>query len=159
MHCQCPRCQALAKQEGSQGAPVLNLANRVAEAIEKEFPGKAVETLAYQWTRHPPKKMRPRPNVIVRLCSIECCFSHPLATCDSPKTVAFRADLAAWSKVSHRLWVWDYATDFSNYLLPFPNQRVRRPNIRLYVANHVKGIFEQDTYETPNSELAAWAAI
>ncbi len=155
LHCECPRCQALARREGSQGAPVLYLVNRVAEAVEKEFPGKAVETLAYQWTRRPPKAMRPRPNVIVRLCSIECCFSHPLATCDSPQNRAFRADLEAWSKVSPRLWVWDYATDFANYLLPFPNQRVRRPNIRFYVANHVKGIFEQDTYETPNSELAA----
>ena len=154
-HCECPRCQALARQEGSQAAPVLYLVNRVAEAIEKEFPGKAVETLAYQWSRRPPKTMRPRPNVIVRLCSIECCFSHPLATCNSPQNRAFCEDLAGWSKVSDRLWVWDYATDFSNYLLPFPNQRVRRPNIRLYVANHVKGIFEQDTYETPNSELAA----
>ncbi len=154
-HCECPRCQAIARQEGSQGAPVLYLVNRVAESVEKEFPGKAVETLAYQWTRHPPKKMRPRPNVIVRLCSIECCFSHPLATCDSPESRAFRDDLVAWSKVSDRLWIWDYATDFGNYLLPFPNQRVRRPNIRFYVANHVKGIFVEDTYETPHSELSA----
>ena len=155
LHCECPRCQALARQEGSQGAPVLNLANRVAEAVEKEFPGKAVETLAYQWTRRAPKTMRPRPNVIVRLCSIECCFSHPLATCDSRENRAFRDDLQAWSKVSQRLWIWDYTTDFAHYLMPFPNQRVRRPNIRFFVANHVKGIFEQDTHDTPHSELAA----
>ena len=155
LHCECPRCQALARQEGSQGAPVLNLANRVAEAVEKEFPGKAVETLAYQWTRRAPKTMRPRPNVIVRLCSIECCFSHPLATCDSRENRAFRDDLQAWSKVSQRLWIWDYTTDFAHYLMPFPNQRVRRPNIRFFIANHVTGIFEEDTPDTPHSELAA----
>jgi hypothetical protein len=155
LHCECPRCQALARQEGSQGAPVLNLANRVAAAVEKDFPGKAVETLAYQWTRRAPKAMRPRPNVIVRLCSIECCFSHPLATCNSRENRAFRADLQAWSKVSQRLWIWDYTTDFAHYLMPFPNQRVRRPNIQFFIANHVKGIFEQDTYDTPHSELAA----
>ncbi len=111
-HCECPRCQDLARQEESQGAPVLYLANRVAQAVEKDFPGKAVETLAYQWTRRAPKTMRPRPNLIVRLCSIECCFSHPLATCDSRENRAFRTDLQAWSKVSQRLWVWDYTTDF-----------------------------------------------
>jgi hypothetical protein len=155
LHCECPRCQALARQEESQAAPVLNLVNRVAEAVEKEFPGKVVETLAYQWTRRAPKTMRPRSNVVVRLCSIECCFSHPLATCDSRENRAFREDLQAWSKVSQRLWIWDYTTDFAHYLLPFPNQRVRRPNIRFFVANHVKGIFEQDTYDTANSELAA----
>jgi len=155
LHCECPRCQALAAQEGSQGAPVLNLANRVAAAVEKDFPGKVVETLAYQWTRKAPKTMRPQPNVVVRLCSIECCFSHPLATCDSSENRAFREDLRAWSKVSQRLWIWDYTTDFGHYLMPFPNQRVRRPNIRFFVENHVKGIFEQDTYDTPHSELAA----
>ncbi|NLF67722.1 MAG: DUF4838 domain-containing protein [Candidatus Anammoximicrobium sp.] len=154
-HCECDRCQALAKQEGSQMAPVLALVNRVAEAAEKEFPDKAVETLAYQWTRRPPKTLRPRPNVIIRLCSIECCFAHPLEQCDSPANRAFCRDLEGWSKLSNRLWVWDYVTDFSHYLMPFPNQRVRDDNIRLFVRNNVKGIFEQDTYNSPHSELAA----
>ncbi len=155
LHCECDKCQAVAKAEDSQGAPVLALVNRVAEAVEKQFPDKAVETLAYQWTRRPPKTMRPRPNVIVRLCSIECCFSHPLATCDSPANRAFVKDLQGWAKISNRLWIWDYVTDFSHYLLPFPNQRVRRANIQLFLANNVKGIFEQDTYNTPQGELSA----
>ncbi|HPM81387.1 MAG TPA: DUF4838 domain-containing protein [Candidatus Anammoximicrobium sp.] len=154
-HCECDRCQALARQEDSQIAPVLALVNRVAEAAEKDFPDKAVETLAYQWTRRPPKTMRPRPNVIIRLCSIECCFAHPLEKCDSPANRAFCRDLEGWSKLSNRLWVWDYVTDFSHYLMPFPNQRVRDDNIRLFVRNNVKGIFEQDTYNSPHSELAA----
>ena len=153
-YCTCETCQALAEKEDSQIAPVLQLVNRVAEAIEKEFPGKAIETLAYQWTRRAPKTMRPRPNVIVRLCSIECCFSHPLGTCDGKANRKFREDAAAWAKVSKRLWVWDYVTDFRHYLLPFPNQRVRDDNIRFFIRNNVKGIFEQDTYNTPQSELA-----
>jgi hypothetical protein len=153
-HCECDRCQALAKQEDSQMSPVLALVNRIAEAAEKEFPDKAVETLAYQWTRRPPKSLRPRPNVIIRLCSIECCFAHPLDKCDSPANRAFCQDLEGWAKISDRLWIWDYVTDFSHYLMPFPNQRVRDDNIRLFVRNHVRGIFEQDTYNSPHSELA-----
>ena len=155
LHCECPRCQALASREGSQMAPVLQLVNCVAEAVEQEFPDKIVETLAYQWTRRAPMHMRPRPNVVVRLCSIECCFSHPLATCDSAASKAFRGDMEAWSKVASRLWVWDYATDFAHYLLPFPNQRVRGPNVRYFVEHNVKGIFEEDTNQTADSELAA----
>ncbi len=153
-YCQCDKCQALAKKEGSQIAPVLQLVNRVAAAVEKEFPDQAVETLAYQWTRKAPKTMRPRPNVIVRLCSIECCFSHPLESCDSEANRKFREDAEAWAKVADRLWVWDYVTDFRHYLLPFPNQRVRNDNIRFFVRHNVKGIFEQDTYNTSHSELA-----
>jgi hypothetical protein len=154
-HCRCPRCQELAKREGSDGAPVLQLVNRVAEAAEREFPDKIVETLAYQWTRHPPKTLRPRPNVVIRLCSIECCFSHPLATCTSSSNQAFRADMEGWAKVAPRLWVWDYTTDFAYYLMPFPNQRVIGPNIRYFVAHNVKGIFEEDVGDTPDSELAS----
>ncbi|HUT88187.1 MAG TPA: DUF4838 domain-containing protein [Thermoguttaceae bacterium] len=154
-YCECDQCQALAKREDSQIAPVLAMVNRVAEAVEKEFPDRAIETLAYQWTRRPPNTMRPRDNVIVRLCSIECCFSHPLATCDGDANQKFRDDVRRWAKVSNRLWVWDYVTDFRHYLLPFPNQRVRNDNIRFFVANNVRGIFEQDTYNTPHSDLAA----
>jgi hypothetical protein len=154
-YCECENCQALARQEESQMGPVLYLVNRVAEEVEKRYPEKAIETLAYQWTRKPPKTLRPRPNVIVRLCSIECCFSHPLATCDSPANRAFREDIRGWAQIAPRLWVWDYVTDFRNYLLPFPNQRVRRANIRFFIEHNVKGIFEQDTYDTPHSELAA----
>jgi len=82
-YCECPACQALARREDSQMAPVLQLVNRVAEAVEQEFPDKLVDTLAYEWTRRAPKSIRPRRNVVVRLCSIKCCFSHPLETWDS----------------------------------------------------------------------------
>jgi hypothetical protein len=154
-NCQCDACQDLARREDSQMAPVLQLVNSVAEAVEKEFPDKIIETLAYQWTRRPPKTMRPRPNVVIRLCSIECCFAHPLETCDCEANRAFRADLEGWAKVAPRLWVWDYVTDFHHYLLPFPNLDARGANVRYLAAHNVKGVFEQDTYDTAESEL--WA--
>jgi hypothetical protein len=37
--------------------------NKVAEAVEKEFPDVLVESLAYQYTRKPPKTIKPRDNV------------------------------------------------------------------------------------------------
>jgi len=154
-YCECENCQKIAREEGSQIGPVLYLVNRVAEAVEREFPQNTVETLAYQWTRHPPKHMRPRKNVVIRLCSIECCFSHPLATCDGDADRGFRKDIEDWSKTGSRLWVWDYTTDFANYLLPFPNHRLLRDNIRFFIRHGVTGIFEEDTYDTPNSEMAA----
>lgn len=154
-YCECDACQAVAKREDTQMGPVLQLVNSVGSAAAGRFPDKAVETLAYQWTRRPPKSMRPEPNVVVRLCSIECCFSHPLATCDGDANRAFRQDVEGWSKVCDRLWVWDYVTDFRHYLLPFPNQRVRNDNIRFYVQHNVRGIFEQDTYNSSHSEMAA----
>ncbi|MFO7976357.1 MAG: DUF4838 domain-containing protein [Candidatus Hydrogenedentota bacterium] len=154
-HCECETCQALAEKEDSQMAPVLQLVNQVAAEIEKDYPGKAIETLAYQWTRKAPKTMRPRPNVIIRLCSIECCFMHPLATCDSQENRAFRRDAREWAKVADRLWVWDYVTSFRHFLVPFPNLRVRDDNIRFFIENNVVGIFEQDNYKSLSGEFNA----
>jgi len=157
-HCECPKCRALAEEEDSDMAPVLWMVNRVAEAVEKEFPGKLVETLAYQWTRRPPKTMKPRPNVVVRLSPIECCFSHPMDRCDSPENIAFAADLRAWSRVADRLWIWNYVTSFAHYFVPFPDLWVRGENIRFYIGNNVTGIFQQDIYTTPGGELSELSA-
>jgi hypothetical protein len=136
-------------------APVLQLVNRVADAIAAEFPDRLIDTLAYQWTRHPPKTLRPRPNVIVRLCSIECCFRHPFDQCPLPANRDFVADLRGWAKVCDRLWMWDYTTDFAHYLLPFPNLDALAPNVRLLAQNHVTGIFEEGDYSSPLGEFQA----
>jgi len=153
-YCRCPECAALVEKEGSDMAPVLYLVNRVADAVRDEFPDKAISTLAYQGTRKPCRTMRPRPNVIIRLCSIECCFSHPFETCDSPQNQAFVKDVEGWAKMCDRLWVWNYNTSFRNYFTPYPNLRVRAPNIRFFVRNNVRGIFEQDVTGTPHGELS-----
>lgn len=152
-HCECDSCQAVAREEESQMGPVLQLVNHVAAAVAEKYPEKSIETLAYQWTRKAPKTMRPLPNVIVRLCSIECCFSHPLDGCDSEQNKAFVQDLREWGRLGARLWIWDYVTSFSHYFVPFPNLRVRKPNIQTFLANGVRGIFEQDNYQTPIGEF------
>jgi len=157
-YCECERCAALARAEESQMGPLLYLVNRVAEAVEKEFPNKIVETLAYQWSRPPPKTTRPRPNVVIRLCDIECCFAHPLASGCCEANRKFVKDLQAWAGVCKRLWIWDYTTNYSHYLLPMPNKRVLDDNIRLFAAHGVTGVFEQGTYDTPDSEMVALKA-
>ncbi len=131
--------------------------NAVAEEIEKEFPDVLVETLAYSYTRQAPKHARPRKNVLIRLCSIECSFSQPLAT--GPQNEAFQKDMRDWSAIAHQLYIWDYVTNFSNYLLPHPNLRVLAPNIRFFVDNKAVGLFEQGDSSCSISdfpELRAW---
>ncbi len=139
--CQCDKCQAVVKEEGSEAGPLLRFVNAIAAEVEQEFPDVWVETLAYQYTRTAPLKVRPRDNVVVRLCSIECSFIQTLA--DGEQNAPFRQDIEAWSKIAPRLFVWDYVTNFSNYLVPHPNLRVLAPNVRFFVKNHVVGLFEQ----------------
>ena len=154
--CQCERCQALAKAEGSESAPVLALANYVAERIEKDYPKVAIDTLAYQYTRKAPKTLKPRPNVIVRLCSIECNFAKALT---DPSNASFATDNRDWSRLTDRLYIWDYTTNFPHYVQPFPNYFVLGDNLRFFQANGVKGVFEQGAYQSFGSEMAelrAW---
>ena len=155
-NCTCQRCRAVDEEEGSPSGSLLRFVNAVAADIEAEFPEITIDTLAYQYTRKPPLLARPRPNVIIRLCSIECSFSRPL---DDPRNKAFLDDLEGWSKIADRLFIWDYTTDFSNYIQPHPNYGMLGPNIRLFVKNKVRGIFEQGAYQSWGSEMAelrAW---
>ena len=143
--CTCPACRALDEAEGSHMGTMLTFVNKVAEAIEDEAPHVAIDTLAYQYTRKAPKTVRPRPNVIIRLCSIECCFAHPLEA-DCPENKAFADDIREWSKIADRLYVWDYVTNFRCYMMPWPNFNVLGPNVRFFANHNVVGLFEQGSY-------------
>jgi hypothetical protein len=142
--CDCPNCKAIVEKEGSQSGPILHFINQVADNVKDEFPSATIDTLAYSYSRKPPKYVVPRPNVCVRLCSIECCFSHPLDGCPVNKT--FMDDLRGWRDRCKRLYIWDYVIDFANYIMPFPNLRVLSPNVKTFVAHNVRGIFEEGGY-------------
>ncbi len=155
-NCQCAKCKAVEEEEGSPAGPMLRFVNAVAADIEQEFPKVAISTLAYQYTRKPPKLVKPRPNVIVQLCSIECSFSKPLA---DERNKPFRDDIVGWSQICNRLYIWDYTTNFRHHIMPHPNLRVLGPNVKFFVDHNVKGIFEQGAYTTNGAEMAelrAW---
>ena len=146
--CQCETCKALDDQEGSPAASLIKFVNAIAEDIEHDYPNLRIDTLAYQYTRKPPKKLRPRPNVIIRLCSIECCFAHPLATCESTENRRFRDDIVAWQPVAPKLYIWDYTPNFGHYQQPFPNFEAIQPNVQFFVEHGVSGLFEQGNYSS-----------
>lgn len=112
--------------------PLLRAVNQVADAIKDDFPHVEVDTLAYQYTRPPPKITKPRSNVIIRLCSIECNFGVPLS---DPSNSHFRDDMVGWSQISDRIWIWNYVTDFGNYVMPWPDYySVRLVSLPLFLS-------------------------
>lgn len=147
-NCQCPECKAVDDAEGSPAATLLRFVNAIAEAVEQDHPQVRIDTLAYQYTRKPPKTIRPHKNVIIRLCSIECCFAHPLDRCTSDRNQPFVEDIKAWQPVAPLLYVWDYTTNFGNYQQPFPNFEVLQANVQFFVNHGVKGLFEQGNYSS-----------
>lgn len=154
--CTCAACRAVDRREGSSAGSMLRFVNRIAAAIEKEFPRVSVDTLAYQYTRRAPRHVRPRRNVIVRLCSFECDFLHPF-THDNNRS--FRRDIAAWSRIARRLYVWDYVTNYAHFVQPYPNWYALGENMRFFARHRVAGVFEQANNSSLGGELAelrAW---
>lgn len=151
VQCEDPAEKAVNDKEGSPIGALLNAVNAVADALADEFPHVAFDTLAYQWTRSAPTSgLKPRPNVIIRLCTIECDFAHPLT---HENNAPFQKDMAAWAALSKRTYIWDYVTNFQHYVAPFPNWHVLVPNLRFFHEHGVQGVFEEGTYNTPGGDL------
>lgn len=155
--CGCSACRALDEAEGTPMGSLLTFVNRVADTLKPEYPALAIDTLAYRYTRKAPAVLCARDNVIVRLCSIECCFSHPIAECDTAiyavEDESFAATLRSWAKHCGRIYIWDYTTNFRNYHVSYPNFGVLRQNLRFFAENHVRGVFEQGDRQTVNGEF------
>jgi len=153
-NCECPNCKAIDEREGTPMGSLLEFVNAVADSVAPEFPHVKVGTLSYWYTRKPPKTIRPRPNVQIQLCSIECCLVHAIDDPACEKNVQFCQDMDAWGKLTENIFIWNYNTNFSNYLLPCPNLRVIEPNIRYFVAHGAKGVFMQAAGNTTGAELS-----
>jgi hypothetical protein len=90
--------------------------------------------------------------VVVRLCSIECCFAHDFKTC--PENQSFLRDLESWSAIAPHLYIWDYVVNFSHYIMPYPNFKVLQPNIQTFRENKTIGIMEQAAYQGRGGEFS-----
>ena len=136
-YCECEHCAKIDKAEGSATGSMIYFVNEVAKA----FPDKMISTLAYQYTRKP-CVTKPLDNVLITLCSIECDRSAPI----EEKCNDFAEDLVGWKELSDNIRIWDYTTQFTNFLAPFPNIHTLQPNIQFFRDNHAKWIFEQHSH-------------
>jgi hypothetical protein len=156
--CQCPRCKAIEDKYGAHSGLILWFVNQIADSVKKYYPDKYVGTFAYQYTRQAPHGIAPRDNVVIRLCSIECCFAHPIsndgAAADSNNNnKSFMKDLNDWRDIAPHLFIWDYVVDFAQFMAPWPNFNVLAPNIRTFRDNHAIGIFEEAQYISCGAEF------
>ena len=137
-YCTCASCVRSDAEFGGPAGTMIRFVNQVAE----KFPDKIISTLAYQYTRKP-GLVKPAPNVLITLCSIECDRSGSI----EEKCTAFAEDLKGWNDLGAKLRIWDYTTQFTNFLAPFPNLRTLQPNIRFFRNNQTKWVFEQHSHQ------------
>ncbi|MFT3705764.1 MAG: DUF4838 domain-containing protein [Agriterribacter sp.] len=167
-YCRCEKCAALDKQyaafapeekmystHGGEKYPALGSGSILAfiNKVAERFPDKIISTLAYQYSRVPPKDIEPRKNVNIMLCSIESTRNETLEIGDT----SFASDLKGWGKITNNILIWDYTIRFSNLLAPFPNLRILQPNIQFLRKNNVSALFEQGNIQS-GGEMASLRA-
>ena len=168
MSCLCPDCKKVYAEEGDayQGTN-LRFTNAIANYIKDEFPHVDVTTFAYEYTRKPCTKTRPAENVVIRLCTMGCCFGHEHegALCNSTGSVGntinpnsyyttyFWEDLEAWAEITDKLMIYDYAANFWYNAAPFPDYDLLYQNFNWYArlgiteGIQVEAISGQKSYE------------
>ena len=148
--CMCKNCQAIYDEEGAYSGAIIRFVNAIANTFAAEYPHVKFDTLAYRYSRSV-CKTKPADNVIVRLCTIECCFSHPLGTCPdvygkagSDNTIA--DDIRAWGEITDNIYVWDYVTNYAESVTIFPNFNTLLPNAKFFAEHNVIGVYEEGNY-------------
>lgn len=150
-YCTCGRCAKVDAEEGGPQGSIVRFVNGVAA----HFPDQFFTTLAYGYSAEAPKLTTPAKNVYVMLSTIDATRQQPLAS--DPQAAAFRRQLTQWSKLTSNLFVWDYTTQFTAYLCPFPIYDHYQANIQYFLNHGIKGVFEQGSGETL-SDMSAYAS-
>ncbi len=139
--CQCENCQAIVAAEGGEAGPLIDFVNYMADSIKDDYPDILIGTLAYSYTEDLPKTIRPRDNVVVRLCDTRSNPSLPLT--DEANTY-FRERMAEWSTGAKNLRVWDYAVTYDKpYGMPMPSVHTYQPDFQFYLNHNVEGVFTE----------------
>ena len=151
--CKCPNCSKIAEEEGSYSGVWIRFVNKIAEDLEEDYPNLLIDTLAYKHTQSPPKITKPHKNVCVRLCSINCCFTHPLSDTSCPQGKKFYDDIVGWGAICENVHIWDYNTNFHYFISTFANFGVLRENMKFFAENNVTSIFPQGNNQGVSGEF------
>jgi hypothetical protein len=157
--CECDPCQALAKAEGSEAGPLLEFVNYLADGIKDQYPEVMIDTLAYQYTQKAPLTIKPRDNVIIRLCDTDADMAQAIT---HPNNTAFREHLQSWARIAKNLRIWDYAVTYAKPIgMPMPTVRTYQPDFRFYLDHNVEGVFTELEYPVTADwrDLKVWMMI
>jgi len=153
-----------ARYGGSDSAVFLDfhieVANRINAWMAAELPGREVmfSVLAYQFTEIPPVKFQnwkytvladeliPPDNMAIMVAPYGpgSNASHPYS--DTVRNERSSKSFAGWASFAPKLFVWQYAANFYNYLLPYNGWGSIKRNFMDYKAMKVHYFFENGAY-------------
>lgn len=133
--CMCNKCAALGNKKGDASFSVLELLKKMAN----RFPNYQFFTIDYLSVHTPPSVQLPKNTGII------------ISSIDLPRKVTidlnnsfvkeFTLKVDRWKNVCSTVYVWDYVSNFDDYLTPFPTLLVCQANFNFYKKLKIKGIF------------------
>lgn len=133
--CTCSNCSKLGNTKGNASFSVIALVNKLA----LRFPSHQFFTIDYISVKTPPKTPMPKNTGII------------ISSIDIPRKVnldlnnkyvkEFESKVNNWHKVCSTVYVWDYISNFDDYLTPFATLSVCKSNFNFYKSLNVNGIF------------------
>jgi hypothetical protein len=133
----------LAENDGAESAIMIDFVNFLADGIKDEFPDVYIDTLAYFTGEKAPKTIRPRDNVIIRLCDTPSSVLEPIT---AVRNKVLRENVEAWSKITKNLFIWDYNITFRHPAVPTPTLQTYGPDLRFFRDHNVQGMFVEFEY-------------
>jgi len=140
-YCKCDDCMAIYREDGSRAATIIRLCNRVCEALESSKPNAKVLTLAYQYSVNPPKVTKIHKNVIVYFCTIDNCMSCPYSDTSCVLNKQITENFTGWASLCEKVYIWDYSTNFTYNVSPYPTFDTILENARWFHENGARGVF------------------
>ena len=133
--CTCSACAKLGNVKGNSSPSVIALVNKLAT----RFPNHQFFTIDYLSVRTPPS-IQMLKNTGVLISSIDIPRKVNMDS-NNPAVRAFTSKVESWHKVCPSVYVWDYISNFDDYLTPFAVLSVCKTNFDFYKKLNINGIF------------------
>ena len=133
--CTCSSCSKLGNTKGNASFSVIALVNKLAI----RFPNHQFFTIDYISVKTPPTTSMPK-NTGVIISSIDIPRKVNLDL-NNGYVKEFESKVTNWNKVCSTVYVWDYISNFDDYLTPFATLSVCKTNFNFYKKLKIKGIF------------------
>lgn len=133
--CTCIACAKLGNTKANASFSVIALVNKLAA----RFPNHQFFTIDYLSVKTPPTVPMPK-NTGVIISSIDIPRKVNMDS-NNPFVKEFASKVDNWHKVCPTVYVWDYISNFDDYLTPFATLSVCKTNFSFYKKLNVNGIF------------------
>ncbi len=133
--CNCASCRKHGNTPERATGAVIALLNR----LTKEFPQDYFYTTAYRTTREAPEvRLGDRAGVLVSTIDLP---KSPRLDTDLGSVREFNQLLEAWKKQTKHIYLWDYISNFDDYISPFPVLSRVQEQLTYFRQLGVNGVF------------------